>query len=232
MTTLSRTARHGFGALWQESLRRLLRRIALPRASFFGLLMVGALFAFETFNYSTTEFALTDLLGDLRFAGMRWSTLLALAFCGMDFAGVAKLFAPRSSYQSKSETYYLLGAWLLAATMNALLTWWAVSLALLSHNGLGNEILGRDSLLASVPVFVAILVWLIRVLMIGTFAMAGSRLLSVGRPLPPSAHAGHAPPVSAAGKPESEVRYADRPVRPAPKQAVRRNGAQRLPNMR
>ncbi|GAF95342.1 unnamed protein product, partial [marine sediment metagenome] len=41
----------------------------------------GALVAFEIFNYGTTEFALGDLLGDLGFAGIRWSTILALAFC-------------------------------------------------------------------------------------------------------------------------------------------------------
>ncbi len=224
MTTLTRTARTGISAQIHESLRSLLRRLVLPRASFFGLLMVGALLAFEIFNYSTTEFALTDLLGGLQFAGVRWSTLLALAFCGMDFAGIAKLFAPGASPESKIETYYLLGAWLLAATMNALLTWWAVSLALLSHAGLGNEILGRESLLASVPVFVAILVWLIRVLMIGTFAMAGSRLIGAQCPLPTQ--------TTRQPRPTAAQDGASRPVRPAPKPQVRHNGAQRLPNMR
>jgi hypothetical protein len=64
--------------------------------------------------------------------------------------------------------------------MNAALTWWGVSLALLSHQGLGNEILGREALLSGVPVFVAALVWLIRVLMIGTLTLAGERLFTVG----------------------------------------------------
>ena len=76
------------------------------------------------------------------------------------------------------ETWYLLGSWLLAATMNAVLTWWAVSLALISHSGLGNEILGRETLLSSVPLFVAMLVWLIRVLMIGTFTLSSSNLVA------------------------------------------------------
>jgi hypothetical protein len=60
--------------------------------------------------------------------------------------------------------------------MNAMLTWWAVSLALISHSALGNEILDRQALVTSVPVFVAVLVWLMRVLMIGTFTLAGDRL--------------------------------------------------------
>jgi hypothetical protein len=142
----------------------------------FGLLILMALIAFEIFNYSTTEFALADLIGDLEFSGIRWATILALAFCGMDFAGIARLFSPQRLAKGAMESWYLLGAWLLAATMNAVLTWWAISAALLSHEGLGNEIADRETLLGSVPVFVAILVWLIRVLMIGSFTLAGTKL--------------------------------------------------------
>jgi hypothetical protein len=147
----------------------------------FGLLILMALVAFEIFNYSTTEFALADLIGDLEFSGIRWATILALAFCGMDFAGIARLFSPQRAKKGAMESWYLLGAWLLAATMNAVLTWWAISAALLKHNGLGNEIVDRETLLGSVPVFVAILVWLIRVLMIGSFTLAGTKLLGTSQ---------------------------------------------------
>jgi hypothetical protein len=154
--------------------------ISLQRGSIFGLIIIGALVAFEVFNYGTTEFALNDLLGDLRFAGIRWSTILALAFCSMDFAGIARLFTPDTGGKESVAVWYLLGAWFLAATMNAMLTWWAVSLALIGHQGLGNELLGREALLNGVPIFVAVLVWLIRVLIIGTFTMKGERLFSRG----------------------------------------------------
>jgi hypothetical protein len=149
----------------------------LQSTSVIGIMIVGALLAFELFNFSTTEFALTDLLGDLRFIGIKWATILALAFCGIDFAGIARLFTPNRKSQEPVEVWYLLGAWFLGATMNALLTWWSVSLALVNHAGLGNEIIGRDALIRGVPVFVAILVWLIRVLMIGTLSLTGSRIL-------------------------------------------------------
>ena len=59
----------------------------------------------------------------------------------------------------------------MAGSMNAVLTWWSVSLALLSSSTLGNEILARGTLLKAVPVFVALLVWLMRVLIIGTFTL-------------------------------------------------------------
>src|SRR3972149_11796026 len=65
----------------------------MKREILFGSLIILALIAFELFNFSTTDFALTDLLGDLRFAGLRWATILALAFCGIDFAGIARIFS-------------------------------------------------------------------------------------------------------------------------------------------
>ncbi|MBI2976428.1 MAG: hypothetical protein HYY33_05705 [Chloroflexi bacterium] len=158
---------------------KLWKDMRTRRGLIVGLILVGALAAFESFNFSTTEFALADMLGDLRFSGLRWATILAIAFCGIDFAGLARLFTPdrgRTAAYSM-ETWYLLGAWFLGATMNAMMTWWAVSLAMMSHE-FGNEILGREQLLAYVPVFVAALVWLTRILIIGTFSVAGERLFA------------------------------------------------------
>jgi hypothetical protein len=164
--------------------RRLLRQINLNRGLIFGVIILSALLAFEIFNYSTTEYALTDLLGDIRFAGVHWSTILSIAFCGIDFAGIARLFTPSLNSHAAApgphETWYLFGAWLLAASMNAMLTWWGVSLAILGHQTLGNAVVGRTTLLQVVPVFVALMVWLIRVLIIGTFSVAGENLFSQG----------------------------------------------------
>jgi len=163
---------------WRRA-KEILEDYKMKRGMVFGGIIIGALLAFELFNYTTTDFALTDLLGDIRFVGIRWAMILSLAFCGMDFAGIARLFTPEKDKGEQVEVWYLLGAWFLAATMNAMLTWWGVSLALLQHGGsLGNEILSREQLLSGVPVFVAVLVWLIRILMIGTFSMAGERLFT------------------------------------------------------
>lgn len=171
-----------------QSIFSTFQRLRLQRGLAFGIIIITALFAFEIFNYSTTDYALTDLLGNLKFLGVRWATILSIAFCGIDFAGIARLFSPDNNSQasyagraavSHSETWYLFGAWLLAATMNAMLTWWGVSLAVLGHETLGNAVVERATLLRVVPVFVAILVWLIRVMIIGTFSVAGERLFGV-----------------------------------------------------
>lgn len=140
-----------------------------------GLLLVVALLAFEVFNFDTTRYALADLLGDVSFAGLRWASILALAFCAIDFAGLAHLFGPLRDEEAGGETWYLMGAWFLGATMNAVMTWWAVNLTLLNHQ-LGNEILSREQLLNVVPIFVAVLVWLTRILFIGAFSVAGAHI--------------------------------------------------------
>lgn len=143
-----------------------------------GAILILALIAFELFNFDTTQYALDSLLGGIDFMGIGWATILAIAFCGIDFAGLARLFMPGRDEggPEPKEAWYLMGAWFLAAAMNAVMTWWAVSLAVLQHP-LGNEIVGREDLIRIVPVFVAVLVWLTRVLIIAALTMAGDRLL-------------------------------------------------------
>jgi len=156
-----------------------LRGTAIRRGALFGGILLGALLSFEIFNYSTTDFALRDVLGDLRFAGLRWSTVLSIAFCGIDFAGIARLFTPEKGRDEPAEVWYLFGAWLLAAAMNACLTWWGVSVAIINHTPEGSVLLGPTTMTKAVPVFVAVMVWLIRVLIIGTFSVAGENLFSL-----------------------------------------------------
>ena len=165
-------------AVRNQNLNNLMHSVRPRRGLTFGLIIIAALLAFEIFNYSSTEFALSDLLGELGFMGIRWATILAIAFCGIDFAGIARLFTPEDGADEPTEVWYLFGAWLLAATMNAMLTWWGVSIALLNHSSLGNAVVERETLLKVVPIFVAVMVWLIRVLIIGTFSVAGDRLFS------------------------------------------------------
>lgn len=158
----------------------------LPRRVVIGAILVVALLAFEIFNFDTTRYALRNLLGHVSFLGLGWAAILALAFCAIDFAGLVRLFAPEKHGEAPREVWFLMGAWLLGATMNAVMTWWAVSLTLLEHD-LGNEVLSRGQLLQIVPVFVAVLVWLTRILFIGALTVAGEHLLELGfqdRPRP------------------------------------------------
>ena len=159
-------------------LHRVMHTVHPTRGMLFGSLILGALLAFELFNYTTTDFALSDLLGNLRFLDLRWATILALAFCGIDFAGLARLFTPQRDSAQPREVWYLFGAWLLAATMNAMLTWWGVAIAILSHTSLGSSVIPPETIITVVPIFVAVMVWVIRVLIIGSLSVAGNRIFS------------------------------------------------------
>ncbi len=150
----------------------------VPTKAAIGIILIVALVAFEIFNFDTTQYALESLLGEMRFMGIMWATILAIAFCSIDFAGLIRLFTPERGRQEPKAVWYLTGAWLLGATLNAVMTWWAVNLTLLQHD-FGNEVLSREQLLLWVPIFVAVLVWLTRILFIGAFSMAGEQLFDV-----------------------------------------------------
>jgi hypothetical protein len=172
---MSTYRRNGIGSLFHGVLggRRFNRGAA------WGMMIIGALLAFEIFNFSTTQFALRDVLGDLTFAGMRWASLLAVAFCGIDFAGIARIFTPEQGRDEPTEVYYLFGAWFLAAAMNAALTWWGVSVAIVNHpSQSAGAVISNETLTKVVPIFVAVMILFIRVLIIGTFSLAGDRLFT------------------------------------------------------
>ncbi|GER78128.1 MAG: hypothetical protein M5U11_04995 [Anaerolineales bacterium] len=197
----------------------LLRNVSLKRGAVFALILAAALLSFEIFNFSTTQFALQDMLGNITFADMRWSTILALAFCGMDFAGIARIFTPEQGRNEPAEVWYLFGAWLLAAAFNAVLTWWGVSVAVANHQTAGSALLGAATVTRGVPIFVAAMVWLIRVLIIGTFSIAGDRLFSSADAR--QSYRSYSRPAAPVEEPRPQPRPAPRPVptyiRPAPR---------------
>ncbi len=199
----------------------------IPKKFLVGAVLLVALIAFEIFNFDTSQYALRNLLGEIRFLGLQWATILAIAFCAIDFAGLIRIFTPERGRDEPKEVWYLTGAWLLGATMNAILTWWAISLALLNHN-FGNEVLSREQLLLYVPIFVAVLVWLTRILFIGAFSVAGEHIFEMhtmgnamrSQPQPGAPKAASPPAVNATRtRRPAPVPQRARVARPAPKPA-------------
>jgi hypothetical protein len=209
-----------------------MREFHVKRGAAWGGIILGALIAFEIFNFSTTQFALHDILGDLKFAGIRWATILAIAFCAIDFAGIARIFTPEKGRDEPAEVWYLLGAWFLAALMNATLTWWGVSVAIANHaSASGDAVVSATTMTKVVPVFIAAMILLIRLLLINTFSVAGDRLFTTDeprgyfntpRPAPQQQSYRPSPPPQPVLRPASSI---NRPVsanqyhQPAPKPA-------------
>ncbi len=177
MTVYRRTSGDGLAAMFRDMTRG--RRF--NRGAAWGMMIIGALIAFEVSNFNATRFALTDIIGDLSFGSVRWATILAIAFCGIDFAGIARIFTPEQGSDEPVEVWYLFGAWLLAAMMNAVLTWWGVSVAIVNHTSAsGSAVVNATTMTKVVPIFVAVMILLIRILLIGTFSIAGDRLFTTG----------------------------------------------------
>lgn len=171
-------------------------QVRLSRRAIVAAILIVALVAFEIFNFDTTQYALRSLLGDVRFMGLFWASILAIAFCAIDFAGLVRLFTPERGREEPRAVWFLTGAWFLGTIANAIMTWWAVSLTLLGHE-FGNEVLSREALLRYVPIFVAILVWLTRILFIGAFAVAGEEIMDARRARAEKENMGRQPVVQA-----------------------------------
>ena len=157
----------------------IIHRVALKRGLLFGGIIFFALLGFEAFNFSSTSFALHDIMGELSFGPFKWSSMLAIAFCGIDFAGIARIFTPEKGADEPAEVWYLFGAWFLAAAFNASLTWWGVSVAIMRTTTEGGVLLGQSTMTKVVPILVAVMVLAIRVLLINTFSVAGERIFSM-----------------------------------------------------
>ena len=101
----------------KQSVSLFAGQFSVSRQMAIGVILIVALLAFELFNFDTTQFALESLLGDIRFLGLSWATILAIAFCAIDFAGLARLFTPERGSDEPKEIWYLTGAWLLGTSI-------------------------------------------------------------------------------------------------------------------
>lgn len=134
-----------------------------------GLMMAGGWLALEWFNYSASQYALTALFGNLATDGMTWAVLLALGLWLVDLSGLLYLSIPHE--REKPGFWYVLVAWLLASGANAMLKWWAVTLALMASPLTRPEAPRTalvNMLLPYIPTATAFLVWTGRVLLVST----------------------------------------------------------------
>ena len=99
MTTYRRNSGDGLRALFRD----LTHGRRFNRGAAWGMIILVALLAFEVSNFNATRFALRDILGDLSFGGLQWATILAIAFCGIDFAGIARVFTPEQGADEPKE---------------------------------------------------------------------------------------------------------------------------------
>ena len=170
------------------------------RATLIATILLSGLIAFELFNYDTTRFALNQLMSGRRFLGLEWATVLALAFCSIDFAGLLRILTPAATLEAEPrEVWFLTGAWLLGAAMNATMTWYAMALLIAPRSAdIGARLLTWAEALQIAPVFIAIMVWLTRVLLISSIAVAVDQLPAAvtTRPLPTRAPLRERPPVN------------------------------------
>jgi hypothetical protein len=151
----------------------MLRKLSRYKFSIYFILV---LLGFQILNFSITEYALTDLLGDVGIATVRWATILAFAFCLIDLPSIGRILTPRR-HDTLPESWYLYMAWLLAITINSILIWWGVAVAI-SDKSMPIEAI------QILPVFMAVIIWVVRILITGILAIYGERIFHQPRRAP------------------------------------------------
>lgn len=133
---------------------------------------------FEIINYSTTEQAFYDIIGEVSFVlmGFKWSKVAAVAFCLVDFVGIARAFTPQKWEDEPQEVVFLTGAWLLASAFNGFATWWAVSLQI-EANAQPHTFVDMADVLKWAPVLLALAMLVLRVTIIGAVSMELEKFL-------------------------------------------------------
>lgn len=164
-----------------SALKNLLSNGGFKRAAIFGMILIIGSFFFEISNYFTTWYALSDILGEIRFGFMTWATILSIAFVAVDLGGIARLFTPEEGKNEPEEVWYLFGAWMLAATFDACLSWWSIKLAIVSNPVPSKLLAIYPNAINLLPVIGAGIELVIRILLINRLATHGEKLLGMTR---------------------------------------------------
>ena len=85
----------------------------------------------------------------------------------MDVAGIARILTSQNEDGQEKSSWYLLGAWALAAAMNTGLTWWGISVVIYNQPAHAVMIIDPMTYVTVIPVMGAVMVWVMRVLIIG-----------------------------------------------------------------
>lgn len=138
-----------------------------PPAALPTVLSLAALVAFELFHLSTTSFALNNLLGPAPHGGMAWSLVLGIAFCAVDIAGILNLAGNSNpAFRFKGRRWFFI-AWVISLVFNIIITWWGLSTAIAIQQVHAGLIIDANLLMQVLPAFLAILLSLVRILIIG-----------------------------------------------------------------
>jgi hypothetical protein len=145
------------------------------KRTYFSLMVVVGLLAFDLFNFATTKTALESFMGSARVLGIVVAQALAVAFCAVDLGGLTSLFTEEKGFNEPWWVWMFGAGWLTASAINAALTWWAVLLGMPSAPAVNNPLFTAQQLYTYVPAVLAVAVWLIRLLLVGATILAWDR---------------------------------------------------------
>jgi hypothetical protein len=143
----------------------------LPKSAILGLLIFLGLAAFDVFNFATTRDALSSIItATLLNIPLSWP--LAVAFCAIDLGGIASVFTKEKGFREPWYVWMLGAGWIIASIANSGLTFMAIRMGMASAPIMHNPLIPADIAIKWVPILLASVIWLIRVMIIGSIIVA------------------------------------------------------------
>jgi len=142
----------------------------LNKRTWFGLITVLGLLAFELFNYATTQEALSTILGALSFFGFPVYYLIAIAFAAIDLGGLSSTFTEEDWSNETWWVWVSTVGWEIASVVNAALTYMSVTIAMAVApvSQLATVMPKVQEIYTYIPAALAFVVWLVRIMLIGS----------------------------------------------------------------
>jgi len=159
--------------------------LILDKRFWFKLITLTGLAAFEIFNFATNQSAMELIFGDTQFVMIYIYNLVAIAFSAIDLGGLSSTFTEEKWPNEPWWVYVSTIAWFLASIVSGLLTYMSVAVAMTVApvSQLAAVMPNLAAIYDFIPVAIAAVIWLIRVMLIGS-AVAGSGHVSAPRPKP------------------------------------------------
>jgi len=134
------------------------------------LTMLVCMAAFEIINFAITSLAFRSLLSRYTVLVLDSATWLATVVCCVDIIGILYLFLLFPGPSHNIVKRRLFSVWLLVTGLNSWLLWLGIGQAIVVHQAQTDLVINAGIMVHIIPAFIVCLVWLIRILLIGSFS--------------------------------------------------------------
>lgn len=142
-----------------------------------GIIFLSAL-AFEVINIATNVAGFESFFGGIKFLGISWAIWATIAFEAADVGCLCYSWDRKFDFRTHPEAGFALTAHFFAGFADAGLSYFAFMMAIGNSVSQMANVVGEKAILTWAPVFLALMIWVIRTLLMGTIVTQGRNIFS------------------------------------------------------